>query len=64
MVERYDHKKLVIVIKIIGRIGNKGQITQVRVRFIHNSHKTLVRNIKGSVRLGDIIYLEEPENEA
>nr|BAS01477.1 ribosomal protein S28 [Lotharella vacuolata] len=64
MIENYDHNKLVIVIKIIGRIGNKGQITKVRVRFINNSHKTLIRNVKGSIRLGDILYLQEPEKEA
>mmetsp|Transcript_14653 Transcript_14653/g.26376 ORF Transcript_14653/g.26376 Transcript_14653/m.26376 type:complete len:92 (+) Transcript_14653:22-297(+) len=55
--------KPVVVIKIIGRKGSKGEITQVRVRLLTNSKRTIVRNIVGAVRLGDIILLNEIERD-
>ena len=50
-------------IKLIG-IGSRGGITQVKVVFVMDANRSLVRNIKGPVRKGDIIALMESEREA
>ena len=51
------------VIKIYGRTG-LGGVTQVLVRLIDEPKRTLIRNIKGPIRLNDIITLLEWEREA
>ena len=50
------------VIKIYGRTG-LGGVTQVLVRLIDEPKRTLIRNIKGPIRLNDIITLLESERE-
>ena len=55
-----------IVEDIVGRTGFRGEVTQVKCRILqgYDKGKTMRRNIKGPVRLRDVLMLRETQIEA
>ena len=55
-----------VVEEIVGRTGARGEVTQVKCKILsgRNEGRSMRRNVKGPVKIGDLLTLREQEIEA
>lgn len=55
-----------LVESIVGRTGARGEITQVNAKVLagRNADRVMRRNVKGPIKVGDLLTLRETEIEA
>lgn len=55
-----------VVLEVIGRVGNRGEAIQVRCKILKgiDKGKIMRRNVRGPIRVDDVLMLTETELEA